>query len=243
ALWVLGYPEQAAAAARQGLARARTLGLAFTTAQVLEAQAFFGALGADPEGAADYVTELIAHSIKHSLAELEQRARFTQGALLIKKGYPRQAIEIMHNVIAADDRINNRARRTLYLGQLAAAHASLDEPEVGIEFVNDAIQTAQITSEKFFEAELYRLRGELLLKLGKKGEVEAELQRALTFARQQQAKLFELRAAMSMARLWRDQGKQDDARDLLASVYGSFTEGFNTLDLKHAKALLDELAP
>src|SRR5262249_18590921 len=98
-LWALGYPERAAATARQALARARTLGLTFTTAQVLETHAFFGALGADPEGAADYVTELIAHSIKHSLAELEQRARFTQGALLIKKGYPRQAIEIMHSVI------------------------------------------------------------------------------------------------------------------------------------------------
>jgi predicted ATPase len=94
------------------------------------------------------------------------------------------------------------------------------------------------------EAEAHRVAGEILLQSPKPDTVEAEtyFARSLAIARQQQAKSWELRAAMSMARLWRDQGKRDEARDLLAPVYGWFTEGFDTLDLKEAKALLQELA-
>ena len=101
----------------------------------------------------------------------------------------------------------------------------------------------ETTGEKWFEAEVYRAAGEIALKSPKPdtAKVEAYFERALTVARKQQAKSWELRAAMSMARLWRDQGTRDEARELLAPVYGWFTEGFDTLDLKEAKALLDEL--
>jgi predicted ATPase len=94
------------------------------------------------------------------------------------------------------------------------------------------------------EAEVHRIAGEIALKslVPDPEKAEAYFDRALAVARRQQAKSWELRAAMSMARLWRDQGKRDEARDLLAPVYGWFTEGFDTLDLKEAKALLDELA-
>ena len=100
------------------------------------------------------------------------------------------------------------------------------------------------SKEKRWEAETNRIAGEIRLKYPKRDTAKAEayFERALTVARQQQAKSWELRAAMSMARLWRDQGKRDEARDLRAPVYGWFTEGFDTLDLKEAKALLDELA-
>jgi predicted ATPase len=103
-----------------------------------------------------------------------------------------------------------------------------------------AIQT---TGERWFEAEVNRIAGEIVLKSPKpdRGKAEAYFERALSIARQQQARSWELRAAMSMTRLWRDQAKRDEARDLLAPVYGWFTEGFDTLDLKEARALLDEL--
>jgi predicted ATPase len=96
--------------------------------------------------------------------------------------------------------------------------------------------------ERMFEAELHRIIGDVLLSVQRQGEAEVEFMRALDIARQQQAKSWELRAAMSMARLWRDQGKTQQARELLAPVYGWFTEGFDTRDLKEAKALLNELA-
>jgi predicted ATPase len=107
--------------------------------------------------------------------------------------------------------------------------------------LDEAIQIAEATTEKFFEAELYRLRGTILLSLGKKGEAEAELQRALTIARQQQARWWELRAASHLARHWHDEGRYVDAISLLQPIYAWFVEGFDTPDLKDAKALLDKL--
>jgi predicted ATPase len=102
----------------------------------------------------------------------------------------------------------------------------------------------ETNKERWCEAEINRIAGEIALKslTSDPEKAEAYFNRALDVARQQQAKSWELRAAMSMARLWRDQGKRDEARELLAPVYGWFTEGFDTLDLKEAKALLDELA-
>jgi predicted ATPase len=100
----------------------------------------------------------------------------------------------------------------------------------------------ETTKERWCEAEVYRIAGEVALNSTQSDRAEADLERALTIARQQQAKSWELRAAMSLARLWCDQGKVQQARELLAPIYGWFTEGFDTRDLKEAKALLDELA-
>jgi predicted ATPase len=110
--------------------------------------------------------------------------------------------------------------------------------------IGEAVTLVEETKERWFEAEANRTAGEITLKSPEPDTTKAEayFERALSVARKQQAKSWELRAAMSMARLWRDQGKRDEARELLAPVYGWFTEGFDTLDLKEAKALLDELA-
>jgi predicted ATPase len=147
----------------------------------------------------------------------------------------------MLKTIAAADRSAARNRRALYLGHVAAAHASLGQVEVGLDLLDEAIQTAEITNERFFEAELHRLRGEMLLTLGRRSEAEAGLLRALTIARQQQAHWWELRAATSLAKHWRDEGKSLEAYSLLQPVYSWFVEGFDTTSLKDAKALVDEL--
>jgi class 3 adenylate cyclase/tetratricopeptide (TPR) repeat protein len=240
-LLMLGYPEQAAAVAGQALARARSMGLAFTTAFALDGEALLGALRADPKRAAVHADEAMAHSIEHSLADYEQRARFIQGDLLAQSGDPQHGIELMQSAIAAIEGTNSVNRRTLYLGHSAAAHASLGQPEVGLDLLNKAIQTAELTDERFFEAELYRLRGKTLLTLGRKGEAEADLQRALTIAQQQQARWWELRAATSLAKYWQDEGKYLEAYSFLQPVYSWFVEGFDTTYLRDAKALLDEL--
>jgi predicted ATPase len=113
------------------------------------------------------------------------------------------------------------------------------EIDLGLELVGEAINQ---TSDDWLLPEVHRVRGELLLLSGRDGDVEECFGRALKAAQAQSARLLELRAAMSLARLWRDQGKPQQARELLAPVYGWFTEGFDTLDLKDAKALLDDLA-
>jgi len=108
--------------------------------------------------------------------------------------------------------------------------------------MDDALQIAERTGERWFEAELYRHKGQLLLRQGRIEAAEGLYRKALSIAVEQEAKLWELRAATSLARLRRDQGRHAEARDLLAPVYGWFTEGFDTPDLKEAKAVLDELA-
>jgi predicted ATPase len=110
--------------------------------------------------------------------------------------------------------------------------------------IDEAMTAAEGAKQKIYEAEVHRTAGEIALKVSGPGEAKAQayFDRALQIARQQQAKSWELRAATSLARLWCDQGKRDEARNLLAPVYGWFTEGFDTRDLKEAKALLDALA-
>ena len=136
---------------------------------------------------------------------------------------------------------------TLYepqrLQYLAMAYAELGQLNDAWRCIDDAIETIERSKEKWGEAEVHRIAGEIALKSPEPDAAKAEayFDRALAVARRQQTKSWELRAAMSMARLWRDQGKRNEARDLLAPVYGWFTEGFDTRDLKEAKALLDEL--
>jgi predicted ATPase len=127
---------------------------------------------------------------------------------------------------------------------LAHAHAELGQFDEAWRCIGEAIATMEKTKEKWCEAEVYRTAGEVALKSPEPAPAKAEtyFERALTVARDQQAKSWELRAAMSMARLWRDQGRPKQARELLAPIFGWFTEGFDTLDLKEAKALLDTLA-
>jgi predicted ATPase len=110
------------------------------------------------------------------------------------------------------------------------------------EALAEALATRNRTGERFYEAEVHRLKGELLLMQGNEAEAEASLHKAIEVARQQQAKSWELRAAMSLSRLWQSQGKREEAHQLLAEIYDWFTEGFDMRDLKEAKALLEELS-
>jgi predicted ATPase len=125
---------------------------------------------------------------------------------------------------------------------LAEAYAKLGQPIEGLNYLAEAAQIIETTEERVGEAELHRLRGDLLNAMGDRAATERDYHQALEFAKRQSAKLWELRAATSLARLWRDQGKRTEARDLLAPVYRWFTEGFDAPVLKQAKALLDELA-
>jgi predicted ATPase len=158
-----------------------------------------------------------------------------------------EASEAVRMIIAGDN-VHRSKGTTLNLpfgtSYLASAYAQLARFDDAKRCIGEAITATETSGERWCEAEINRIAGEIELKLPERDTAKAEayFERALSVARQQQAKSWELRAAMSMARLWRDQGKRDEARDLLAPVYGWFTEGFDTLDLKEAKALFDELA-
>ena len=129
-----------------------------------------------------------------------------------------------------------------YLTTFAEIYGLAGQPQKGLERLREAAVLLETTQECWAEAEMHRMRGTLLLSIQDQAAAEDSFHKALAVAQRQSARLWELRAATDLARLWLDQGKRDQARDLLAPVYGWFTEGFDTLDLKEAKALLDELA-
>ena len=150
---------------------------------------------------------------------------------------------MLHRSLAAD-RATGASVRPDQLAVLAEAYRHVGQTEAGLRLLAEALTVADTTGGQHVEAELHRLRGEFLLALAADRDAEAEtcFQQALALARRQQAKSLELRAAMSLARLWQRQGKRAAAHELLAPLYGWFTEGFDTADLQDARALLDELA-
>jgi predicted ATPase len=171
-------------------------------------------------------------------------ATTAQGCILAGTGKPSDAVQLITSGLAASQGMGTDFWSPLYKSYLAKAHAELGNFIDAWRCIGEATRAAETTKETMFEAEMYRIAGEIALKSPQPDAAKAQeyFERALAVARAQQAKSWELSAAMSMARLWRDQGKREEARDLLAPVYGWFTEGFDTLDLKEAKSLLDQLS-
>ena len=166
-----------------------------------------------------------------------------RGCLLALTGKASDAVQTITCGVTAMRSTGTTMWMPLWLSYLARANAEIGQPDDAGRCIGEAMAAVETAKERWCEAEVNRIAGEIAL-LSPEPDVakaEAYFERALAVAREQQAKSWELRAAMSMARLWRDRGKRDEARDLLAPVYGWFTEGFDTVDLKEAKALLAEL--
>jgi predicted ATPase len=169
---------------------------------------------------------------------------FAQGWLFAATNKAAEAIQFINSGLSMWQSTGATAWYPLLMSYLAIAFAQVGRFEDAWRCISEATTVIMTKKESWCETEVNRIAGEIALKSPEKDapKAEAYFDRALAVARKQQAKSWELRAALSMARLWRDQGKRDEARDLLAPVYGWFTEGFDTRDLKEAKALLQELA-
>jgi class 3 adenylate cyclase/predicted ATPase len=232
ALWPLGYPEQAASAAVKSLSWAHTIRHAMTTGFALwTGSTLNGFFNADVLQNGNHSENALAYCLDHDLKAYIPFSQFYHG----------QGIDLMTMGILGSEKISMNTLRPAHLGHLAFAHASAGDPELGLSLLEQAISTGEETEEHVFEAELHRLRGELLIQSRRADEATAAFDRALAIARGQRAKSWELRAETSLARLWGEKGRRAEARDLLVPVYGWFTEGFDTADLKEAKALIDEL--
>ena len=171
------------------------------------------------------------------------RGALLHGWALVHQGQAQEGIEQITQGLTAYRATGGEIGRPWMLMLLAEAHGTLGEPEAGLTMLTEALALVDTTGERWYESEIYRHKGELLIQKNSDNQAEAEtcFQQAITIARSQQAKSLQLRAATSLARLWQQQGKRQEAHDLLASVYTWFTEGFTTADLQDAKALLDEL--
>jgi predicted ATPase len=187
---------------------------------------------------------LTAFATTQGLVHHAAYGRILLGWTLARQGDATTGVAHIHQGLEAIQDTGLKLYRPYFLALLAEASGQAGQPEAGLTVLAEAVTLVAATEERWWEAELYRLQGELLCHLPRPavGQAETCFQQAVDVARHQQAKALELRAAMSLARLWQRQGKRAEARELLAPIYAWFTEGFDTTDLQEAKGLLDALA-
>jgi predicted ATPase len=243
-LWLLGYPDQSSRRDAETLALAHRLDHKHSLAFGLWYSAIADVFRRDTARAAERSAALLQLGQQQGFGLWTPGATVIQGWAMTREGQGAAGVEWIRRGIAEWTSVGAEMARPFFFGLFAEAYALGGELQRGLGALDKGIAAVERTGQRWPEAELYRLRGELLTSLADDGaeEAEAAFGRAIEVARRQYAKSWELRAATSLARLWRDHGKRAEARDLLAPVYGWFTEGFATPDLKHAKALLDELA-
>jgi class 3 adenylate cyclase/predicted ATPase len=241
ALWSLGYPEAALRDADDALGNAREMGQAAALMYALDHASIPYTLCGNRAAVAAQAQELVALAEEKGSLMWKAAGMMRRGSVLALTGRASAAIEMLTSGITAYRTTGGTNLVPLFLPQLARAHAELGQFEDAWRCVGEAMTAAETTKQTLWEAEIHRTAGEIALMSPKldAAKAEAYFWRAISVARAQEAKSWELRAATSLARLWRDQGKRDRAHDLLSPLYGWFTEGFDTLDLKEAKALLD----
>ncbi len=273
ALWLLGYPEQAVQHSLKGLSLVRELGRPYSLAFVLSFAAWLHHCYRDWAAVRAQAEELLGLATAQDFPLWVTQGRYWQGWLRSEQGEQDAGLVQLQQALTAWQATGAELGLPFYLSGLARAYGKRDQVEEGLNVLADALARVNRTGERFWEAELYRLKGELTLQQSSvqslasrvpkssrfkvqgskskngnpqpaihnlQSEAEECFQKAIDIARRQSAKSLELRAAMSLSRLWQQQGKKQQARQTLAEIYGWFTEGFDTADLKEAKALLEE---
>jgi class 3 adenylate cyclase/predicted ATPase len=242
--WLLGYPETALADADHALEDAREDGHAGTLMYAQLHTSFTNILSGEYAAASAQSNEVVRLADEKGAALWKALGTMEIGCVLLLSGKASEAIEMIASGITTYRSTGSRVYLPFFLAHLSCAYAQLGQHSDAWRCICEAMTAAETTGERWFEAEINRIKGEIALKLPELGSSQAGeyFEQALTVARAQQAKSWELRAAMSMARLLCDQGMREKARALLTSIYGWFTEGFDTRDLKQAKALLAEIS-
>jgi class 3 adenylate cyclase/predicted ATPase len=241
AQWLLGYPDQALEIAKAALDLGQRLGQPYSIAVASSFTAVLHDWQREFTIARMRADTTIEVASEHHLPHVRGFGNMGRGLALVGLGHKPEGIAQFQIGLADWNGTGARLLDTQWLGLLAEAQVQAGRLGDALTALNRAAATAAATGECYYQAELHRLRGEVLTKTGEDADAEAWFHQAIDSARSLQAKSLELRAATSLARLWRDQGKRREARDLLAPIYDWFTEGFETADLKDAKALLDQL--
>ena len=242
-LWCLGYPEQALSKSQEAMALARALDHPFTLAEIVFfAGCLFHAVHRDAQAVrndAEELAQLAGEKLMPTWLGMAVRCR---GEALAMLGQVQEGMAQMREGMAIHRSVDVGFWFPGTLCALAEAQAKAGNPQEGLATLAEALDLIEKTGERCWEAELHRSRGELLLIQGNEADAEASLQHAIEIARRQQARSWELRATTSLARLWQAQGRMDEARQTLSEIFGWFTEGFDTADLREAKALLEQLS-
>jgi predicted ATPase len=241
-LFCLGFPDRALAQSNAAIAEVRRLAQLTLLASSLGIGTRLLSLFEEHAALDERADQLVAATNEQGFPFWRALGTIYSGWVKVKNGYVTKGMSLLRSGLAAYRATGAEAWMPHNLALLAAAYEIAGQIDEAATQLDDALQIVDRTGERWFAAELNRRKGQLLLRLGHSEAAEESYRKALSIAREQQAKLWELRAATSLARLRRDQRRHTEARDLLAPVYGWFTEGFDTPDLKGAKGLLVELA-
>ena len=235
--WLLGHPDTGLAIGRETLALAERIAHPFTLGATLSMNAMLHLDRDEPEVALQRIEAAEALVVEQRIG-LVLEPQILRGAVMTAQGAFEEAIACLREGLTRPRALR---LRPYGLARLAEALSRQGEHEAALAAVREAMDVQERTGQRRWESELYRLKGISLLGLNRREDAETAFEAALRIARGQQTKAYELRTAVSLARLWGDQGRRAEAHELLAPVYGWFTEGFDTADLKDAKALLDQL--
>jgi predicted ATPase len=240
-LFSLGYAAQALECSRQSVTEARKSSHPMTLAFALTRSSAVLHMCRDQQAVAETAAELIALAVEKGLATYKIAGRFYHGWAQVQQGCSEEGLALLQEMLTELRASGNEDWFPHSLSLIAEAHHVAGRVPEGLQLLAEASERVERNDERWFAAEVHRLRGELLLSLSDLDEAEGCFLRATRVAREQGAKMWELRAAASLARLWTDQGRRHEAHDLLAPIYGWFTEGLDTPDLREAKVLLGAL--
>jgi TOMM system kinase/cyclase fusion protein len=242
-LWLLGYPDQGLVRSQGAATLAQQSTHLYSLSFVLIFVTIFHQLRREGRATQERAEDAICLAQEQGFPLWMAVGAILYGWALAHQGQVKEGMAQITQGLMTHPTTGAALLRPYFLALLADVHGTLREPEAGLTVITEALAFVETTGERWYESELYRLKGQLLLQQSPDNATKAEtcFQQAVTIAQNQQAKSWELRAATSLAKLWQRQGKRQEAHDLLAPVYGWFTEGFDTADLKDAKTLLDEL--
>jgi class 3 adenylate cyclase/predicted ATPase len=242
-LWLLGYPDQALTRSHAMLTYAQELQHAFSLARALHNVMTLHKLRGEADATQKWAEAALPIMTEQGFGRLLGSTTFTRGWALAAQGRHEDGVAEMRQGLAARRAVGARNPEAEYLVRLGEAYGRIGQAEEGLRLLAEALVVVD-KGALWYESELHRIKGELLLRQAVPDAPQAEacFHQAIAVASRQQAKSWELRAALSLSRLWQQQGRRAEARQLLAPIYSWFTEGFDTPDLQEAKALLDELA-
>lgn len=244
-LWLLGYPDRAVEHNKNALRLARKLSHSFSIATAHHHAGWIYCYRRDYREAAKHARALMELARENRFSLLSANASIVLGRVMVEEGRPEEGLAEIQEALNAIGETGLKSRvGVMGLFLLAEAYRRERQTEKGLAALAKALAIIGPDSDNFINAELARLKGEFLLgqAIPAHGDAEACFRRAIEISRRQNAKSLELRAVTSLSRLLRQQAKTDEAREMLAEIYGWFTEGFDTADLKEAKALLEELS-
>jgi class 3 adenylate cyclase/predicted ATPase len=243
-LWMLGYPDRALTRSYESLTVAQKVSHAYSLGCALYMSAILYQYRGEIQRVQEQTAELLTFAREAGFARWLAGATILQGWILTQQDEPEAGIVQIHQGLVAWRAMGGKLALPYLLGLLAEAHGNAGQAAEGLRVLGEALAIVDESGERRFAAELHRLKGELLLQQARSLRTEAEscFRQAIDLARDQQAKSLELRAVMSLSRLWQTQGKRAEAYQMLAEIYGWFSEGFETPDIREAKSLLAILA-